>query len=227
MVCCCFVLPTVSIETDQSYFSAALTETASSLYFPLLERRKQAEKIRVTLSVLEQWKFFFNLPSSLSDLIAKGKYDAAVRDYKKGKYLMSTSFASGSNSNNNNNNSSNTTNATNTPVAGTAPWNTPAGANSTGSSLAGTPLHQTPTTSKEAIPSEIPKPAATSDQSQPTDSLLPEHYRKVFDEVWNEVEKIVGKFRDQLFEKLEDPSASLDSQERVMSLVSIVMNASQ
>ncbi|KAJ3300604.1 hypothetical protein HK104_009261 [Borealophlyctis nickersoniae] len=70
----------------------ALGTDAATLYAPMLERRRKAEKIRITLGVLEQWKFFFNLPSVLQDLVQKGKYDAAVRDYKKGRYLMQSSF---------------------------------------------------------------------------------------------------------------------------------------
>ncbi|KAJ3415798.1 hypothetical protein HDV05_004070 [Chytridiales sp. JEL 0842] len=190
-----------------------LTETASNLYSPLLQRRLQAEKIRITLSVLEQWKFFFNLPSSLSESIAKGKHDAAVRDYKKGKYLMTTSFSAPKNN----------AHAVQAPAAPTQTQMqaTPVSA---GSSHAGTPVTQTPIGSKDALqPDSTKTPAATSSSSSsdstPTDSLLPEHYRKVFEEVWNEVEKIVSRFRDQLFDKLEDPNISLEAQERVMAFL--------
>ncbi|KNC97690.1 uncharacterized protein SPPG_07153 [Spizellomyces punctatus DAOM BR117] len=70
----------------------ALKVDASALYTPLLERRLKAERIRTTLSVLGQWKFFFNLPSVLQGYHSKAKYDALVRDYQKGKYLMESSF---------------------------------------------------------------------------------------------------------------------------------------
>lgn len=69
-----------------------LEKRADKLYGPVLERRSKADKIRIALSILEQWKFFFNLPSSLRDMIKKKRYDGAVRDYKKGKSLMQTSF---------------------------------------------------------------------------------------------------------------------------------------
>ncbi|KAJ3183125.1 hypothetical protein HDU87_007548 [Geranomyces variabilis] len=65
---------------------------ATTLYKPLLDRRVQAEKIRSTLAVLSQWKFFFNLPSVLRTCLQKKKYDALVRDYQKGAYLMQSSF---------------------------------------------------------------------------------------------------------------------------------------
>ncbi|KAJ3021313.1 hypothetical protein HKX48_008789 [Thoreauomyces humboldtii] len=70
----------------------AVHADASVLYKPLLDRRVQAEKIRATLAVLGQWKFFFNLPSVLSTCARKHKYDALVRDYQKGAYLMQSSF---------------------------------------------------------------------------------------------------------------------------------------
>ncbi|KAJ3321144.1 hypothetical protein HDV06_004597 [Boothiomyces sp. JEL0866] len=76
-------------------FMASIQELESSalqLYGPVLERRAKADKIRITLSILEQWKFFFNLASNLSEMVKMGRYDAAVRDYKKGKYLMQSSF---------------------------------------------------------------------------------------------------------------------------------------
>jgi exocyst complex component 2 len=44
--------------------------------------------LRSTLGVFERSKFFFNLPGSLFESIQGGKYDAALRDYKKGKYLL-------------------------------------------------------------------------------------------------------------------------------------------
>ncbi|KAJ3146816.1 hypothetical protein HDU86_008374 [Geranomyces michiganensis] len=65
---------------------------ATTLYKPLLDRRVQAEKIRSTLAVLSQWKFLFNLPSVLRTCLQKKKYDALVRDYQKGAYIMQSSF---------------------------------------------------------------------------------------------------------------------------------------
>jgi exocyst complex component 2 len=69
-----------------------LEKEATALYTPVLDRRQKASNIRVTLSILEQWKFFFNLANSLSEQISKGYYESAVRDYKKGKHLMTSSF---------------------------------------------------------------------------------------------------------------------------------------
>jgi hypothetical protein len=48
-----------------------LEKEANELYGPVLERRAKAAKIRITLSILEQWKFFFNLASSLTEMIRR------------------------------------------------------------------------------------------------------------------------------------------------------------
>ncbi|KAI9208400.1 exocyst complex component Sec5-domain-containing protein [Polychytrium aggregatum] len=69
-----------------------ISHDSKGLYGVMLERRSKAEKIRLTLSVLEQWKFFFQLPTSLKDSMKKGRYDAAVRDFKKGKYIVMSCF---------------------------------------------------------------------------------------------------------------------------------------
>jgi len=47
------------------------TNTANSAFGPIMERRTKADRIRLTLNVLEQWKFFFNLPSSLQQHLRK------------------------------------------------------------------------------------------------------------------------------------------------------------
>jgi exocyst complex component 2 len=42
---------------------------AEKIYRPVIERRVKAEKVRTTLNILERYKFFFNLPSSLLESI--------------------------------------------------------------------------------------------------------------------------------------------------------------
>ena len=83
----------ILFNTIMATFVLDLEGNAFKLYGPVLGRRFNGVKIRTALSILEGWKFFFNLPSSLSDQIRKGKYENAVRDYKKGKYLMFSSFS--------------------------------------------------------------------------------------------------------------------------------------
>ncbi|KAJ2349033.1 Exocyst complex component S5, partial [Coemansia erecta] len=64
------------------------THKADEIYNPIIERRARAEKIRSTLSVIERYKFYFNLPSSLIEYTRKGRFDVAVREYKKGRQLL-------------------------------------------------------------------------------------------------------------------------------------------
>jgi len=42
---------------------------AKDLYGPILDRRNKAEKIRITLNILERWKFFFDLPRKLQECL--------------------------------------------------------------------------------------------------------------------------------------------------------------
>ncbi|TKY90944.1 hypothetical protein EX895_000942 [Sporisorium graminicola] len=61
---------------------------ADQVFMPVLENNLKTIKLRSTLNVFERSKFFFNLPSSLSESVEMGRYDVALRDYKKGKYLL-------------------------------------------------------------------------------------------------------------------------------------------
>jgi exocyst complex component 2 len=82
---------------------------ADQVFLPILENASKAQKVRSTLGVFERSKFFFNLPGSLQEsfeavtisalffpiprLIGmscdhKGRYEVAMRDYKKGRVLL-------------------------------------------------------------------------------------------------------------------------------------------
>ncbi|PWY97177.1 hypothetical protein BCV70DRAFT_203103 [Testicularia cyperi] len=61
---------------------------ADQVFMPVLENNLKTIKLRSTLGVFERSKFFFNLPGSLSESVEAGRYDVALRDYKKGKYLL-------------------------------------------------------------------------------------------------------------------------------------------
>ncbi|KAH9477696.1 Exocyst complex component SEC5A [Psilocybe cubensis] len=61
---------------------------ANQIFLPALETVSKADKLRTTLSVFERSRFFFNLPSFIMESIDAGKFDLALRDYKKGKYLL-------------------------------------------------------------------------------------------------------------------------------------------
>ncbi|KAG8987405.1 hypothetical protein FRB90_003364, partial [Tulasnella sp. 427] len=64
------------------------TTKADQVFLPVLENASKADKLRSTLSVFERSKFFFNLPGSLREAVEGRRYEAAMRDYKKGKFLL-------------------------------------------------------------------------------------------------------------------------------------------
>jgi exocyst complex component 2 len=77
---------------------------ADQVFLPVLENASKAHKLRTTLGVFERSKFFFNLPASLIESVEavrfaflslpslsdyeQGRYEAVLRDYKKGKFMM-------------------------------------------------------------------------------------------------------------------------------------------
>ncbi|ORY35859.1 exocyst complex component Sec5-domain-containing protein [Naematelia encephala] len=60
---------------------------SDQVFLPVLENAVKAQKLRSTLGVFERSKFLFNLPGQLMDSIQAGKYDQALRDYKRGSFL--------------------------------------------------------------------------------------------------------------------------------------------
>ncbi|KAF8999104.1 exocyst complex component sec5 [Cyathus striatus] len=63
-------------------------QKADQVFLPVLENASKAQKLRTTLGVFERSRFFFNLPSFIIESIEAGRYEIAMRDYKKGKYLL-------------------------------------------------------------------------------------------------------------------------------------------
>jgi exocyst complex component 2 len=79
---------------------------ADQVFLPVVENASKAQKLRTTLGFFERSKFFFNLPGTLLDSITavrahfpihlyyliatwnQGRYDAAMRDYSKGKFML-------------------------------------------------------------------------------------------------------------------------------------------
>jgi len=51
--------------------SPGVTSKAEEVFNPIIERRTRAEKLRLTVALLERWKFFFNLPITLQQSIRK------------------------------------------------------------------------------------------------------------------------------------------------------------
>ncbi|KAG2139268.1 exocyst complex component Sec5-domain-containing protein [Suillus clintonianus] len=61
---------------------------ANQVFLPVLENSAKAQKLRTTLGVFERSKFFFSLPGFLVESIEAGRYEAAMRQYNKGKFLL-------------------------------------------------------------------------------------------------------------------------------------------
>ncbi|KAH7345639.1 exocyst complex component sec5 [Rhizoctonia solani] len=83
------------LDDQNEFASKRLRETlkqasqkASQVFLPVLENDSKVNKLRTTLNVFDRSKFFFNLPGSLAEQINAGRYDAALRDYKKGQFLI-------------------------------------------------------------------------------------------------------------------------------------------
>ncbi|KAG8889358.1 hypothetical protein FRB98_004642 [Tulasnella sp. 332] len=83
------------LEESTEYASKALRDRlkltatkADQVFLPVLENASKVDKLRSTLTVFERSKFLFNLPGSLRESIDARKFEAAMRDYKKGKFLF-------------------------------------------------------------------------------------------------------------------------------------------
>ncbi|ORX41152.1 exocyst complex component Sec5-domain-containing protein [Kockovaella imperatae] len=60
---------------------------SDQVFLPVLENAVKAQKLRSTLGVFEKSKFLFNLPGLLLESINQGKYEQALRDYRRGTFL--------------------------------------------------------------------------------------------------------------------------------------------
>jgi hypothetical protein len=47
-------------------------------------------------------------------------------------------------------------------------------------------------------------------------SLLPKHYKQVFENIWEAIEKVISEFRNELFETLKIISNPVEVQEKTM-----------
>ncbi|RKP26972.1 exocyst complex component Sec5-domain-containing protein, partial [Syncephalis pseudoplumigaleata] len=91
------------LTADTDYGVAGFQERArasldftETLFGPILERRERTEMLRTAQTIVDKHKFFFSLPSSLTECAKQRKYDLAVRNYKKGKHLMRALIGKGS-----------------------------------------------------------------------------------------------------------------------------------
>ncbi|KAG6916419.1 hypothetical protein DXG01_006823 [Tephrocybe rancida] len=130
---------------------------ANQVFLPVLENAAKAQRLRTTLGVFERSKFFFNLPSFIIESVEAGRYDVAMRDYKKGKLLLESRPG-------------------------------------------------------QLIPSATPKEgqtAASGDQQQ----------RRILEKVWGSVEKAMGEMKNVLVAQLQDPTRTLEEQEKTIEVL--------
>ncbi|KAG6827599.1 hypothetical protein H0H92_011172 [Tricholoma furcatifolium] len=130
---------------------------ANQVFLPVLENAAKAQGLRTTLGVFERSKFFFNLPSLIIESVEAGRYDVAMRDYKKGKMLLESRPG-------------------------------------------------------QLVPSATPKDGQTTasgDQQQ----------RRILEKVWGSVEKAMGEMRNVLAAQLQDPSRTLEEQEKTIEVL--------
>ncbi|EPZ33282.1 hypothetical protein O9G_001633 [Rozella allomycis CSF55] len=59
---------------EANKFISESFNVSDHLYNPIIERRDKTEKIRLQLSILEQFKFFFSLPKLMKSYLIKGKF---------------------------------------------------------------------------------------------------------------------------------------------------------
>jgi len=77
------------LPTLRTLLTSASTD-ADVVFRPVLENYVKSMKLRSTLGVFQRSHFFFNLPGSLLESVEAKQYEAALRDYKKGVYLLET-----------------------------------------------------------------------------------------------------------------------------------------
>ena len=76
----------------------ATLKEAKQIFEPMMERRKNVDRIRDTMAILRRFRFYFNLPSTLHESIMQRKDEQTVRDYRRGKILMQAVLNTSTNS---------------------------------------------------------------------------------------------------------------------------------
>ena len=66
---------------------AHVRDQSQEIFGPMLARRRQADRIRNVIGILQRFQFLFNLPTSLQTGIMAGNFDRVVQDYKKARNL--------------------------------------------------------------------------------------------------------------------------------------------
>lgn len=63
-------------------------EEAENIFESILARKDQADSTRNALSILQKFRFLFNLPVTLEKNIQKGDYDVVINDYNRAKSVF-------------------------------------------------------------------------------------------------------------------------------------------
>ncbi|KII91212.1 hypothetical protein PLICRDRAFT_173102 [Plicaturopsis crispa FD-325 SS-3] len=130
---------------------------ANQVFLPVLENSSKAQKLRTTLGVFERSKFFFNLPGFLVESIEAGRYEAAMRDYNKGKFLL------------------------------------------------------------ESRPGQL-LPIGNTKDGQASASAQ-QQQKRILEKVWTTVEKAMGEMRNMLLTQLQEPTRSVEEQEKTIEIL--------
>ncbi|RDB30270.1 Exocyst complex component 2 [Hypsizygus marmoreus] len=132
---------------------------ANQVFLPVLENASKAQRLRTTLGVFERSKFFFNLPSFIIESVEAGRYDVAMRDYKKGKMLL------------------------------------------------------------ESRPGQLLPSGSASAKDGQGSGAGDQQQKRILDKVWGSVEKAMGEMRNVLLSQLQDPTRSLEDQEKTIEVL--------
>ncbi|XP_032833331.2 exocyst complex component 2 [Petromyzon marinus] len=73
---------------ELEYILQKASGCADTLFQEVLSRKDNADATRNALSVLQRFKFLFNLPLSIDRSVHKGDYDVVINDYEKAKSLF-------------------------------------------------------------------------------------------------------------------------------------------
>ncbi|XP_042900895.1 exocyst complex component 2 isoform X1 [Parasteatoda tepidariorum] len=76
----------LAVPADQAIQKAK--EEAFDLFEEMLSRKEKADSTRNALSVLQRFRFLFNLPANIEKNIRKGDYEMVINDYARAKSLF-------------------------------------------------------------------------------------------------------------------------------------------
>lgn len=70
---------------------AACKEEADKMFFDVLGRKDKADKTRNALTVLNRFRFLFQLPASIRAHLAREDYDRVIEEFERAKALYGAS----------------------------------------------------------------------------------------------------------------------------------------